>query len=617
MLPTTSYTTSNTNPHSPQDNKTPISPIASQEFDSLFSQSKKLKEEANQHLKANKTLALQNYHKALEIFLHSRPKLVTYKQDFKFPWKISLSPDHQKLVLEHFAATFSNCSFIYIENKNPLMALYYAKLSLWSNENFFKAHLRIAKALIDLLYLHEAQQLLNSLKQLPEQSKAFETEISALLNEASQLLTHYSSPAMIIKFLSGDLSSSWSEEKAYVGPIEEFVSPESGRGYRAIRDLAKGEVILIEKGFVFGQKKADFCYHLITKLNQREDLKALYMNLYPCPQYPLSKELQGSIQGRMREHTLKSLFNAYRKDHPVSWENFEEAEINELLAKAQYDAFQVNGTPALFPHLSALNHSCNPNTSVWYAKDKVLVLARRNIAKNEEICVSYAPVATDRIQRRAKLSFYGFECKCERCEEQGEWKEKAARVNGLRCPKCRKEIAVDHNKMFVCPEGCWEGDYSFFEFADQELKEQLVEIEGIKDNNDEKLKRLSELLETVDQRFSYYHNNRALVLHLLAKCCAKKGDREAFMEWFLGIVEMIEYYPTLELRVILNDLLIEIVASFGRGLSDEELGVFRNYGLMLDVTKSLWEKFINGDKSQGWFLPFEINNKISPDDDNK
>lgn len=602
MLSTTS-TPHNSNSLSPQINNSP--PITSEEFDSIFTQSKMLKDEANQHLKTNKSLALQNYHKSLKIFLSSRPKLVTYKQDLKFPWKVSLSPDQLKLVLEYFATIFSNCSFIYIENKNPLMALYYAKLSLWSNENFFKAHLRIAKALIDLLYLHEAQQLLNSLKQNPEQSKSFEAEITSLFNEASQLINSYSSPAMIAKFLSGDLTT-WSEEKSYVGPMEEFVSPESGRGYRAIRDIVKGEVILIEKGFVYGKKKADFCYHLITKLNQREDLKALYMNLYPCPQYPLSKDLQGSIQGRMREHTLKSLFHAYKKDHPVSWENFEETEVNELLAKAQYDAFQVNGTPALFPHLSALNHSCNPNTSVWYAKDKVLVLARRNIAKNEEICVSYTPVANDRVQRRTKLAFYGFECKCERCEEQGEWKEKAARVNGLRCPKCRKEIAVNSNKMFVCLEGHWEGDYSFFEFADQELKENLVDIESnIKDNNDEKQKRLNELLETVEQRFSYYHFNRAIVLHLLAKCCAKKGDREGFMEWFLNIVEMIEYYPTLELRVILNDLLIEIVANFGRGLSDEELGVLRNYGLMLDVTKSLWEKFVNGDKSKGWFLPFE------------
>jgi len=585
------------------------SSIDSIEFQSLFNNSKKLKDEANSYLKTNKALALQRYHQSLEIFLYSRPKLVTYKQDLKFPWRHQLSSDHQILVLEYFATIFSNCSLAYIENKNPLMALFYAKLSLWSNEKFFKAHLRVAKALIDLLYLHQAQHLLNSIK-LEDQSKPFETEINSLLSEASQLITYYSSAAVVEKFLSGELA--WNEEKAYVGPIEEFYNEESGRGYCAQRDITRGEVLLIEKGFVYGQKKADFCYHLITKLDKRQDLKALYMNLYPCPQYPLSKELQDSIQGRMREHTLKSLFNTYKKTHPVSWENFEELEVNELLAKAQYDSFQVNGTPALFPHLSALNHSCNPNTSVWYAKDKVLVLARRNMAKGEEVCVSYTPVANDRVQRRAKLSFYGFECRCERCEEQGEWQEKARKLNGLRCPKCGQEVAVDQKKMFVCEGGkCWKGDYSFFEFADQELRENILEIENnVKDNN-EKIRRLEELLEVmVIKRFSEFHHNRGLTFHALARCCAKSGDKERFKKWFGEIVNMIEYYPTLELRVILNDLLIEIVASFGRGLTDEELGVFENYGLKLEVTKSLWEKFVHPNENKRWFLPFEIDNKV-------
>ena len=580
--------------------------ICDSHFEGLFQKSKLLKEEANKNLKTNIDLALDQYHRSIEILLKSKPKPVTYKEDFKLEWKLEINETNQKIAKEHFATIFSNCSFVYLIKNNPLMALYYAKFSYWCNECFFKARMRIAKAQIELLYLHEAKKLLNKLR-LEKECEPFQNEIQKMLEEANFLIAKYSSPAIKVDFLRGELN--WIEEKAFVGPIEEFYTENRGRGFRAKKDILRGDLLLIERGFVYGDKKADFCYHLITKLDQREDLKALYMNLYPCPQYPLSKELQNSLQGRTRELKLKSLFNSHLKANFIAWKNFSEAEVNELLAKAQYDSFQVNETPALFPHLSALNHSCDPNTSVWYVEDMVMVLARRNISKGEEICVSYTPVVNDKFQRRSKLSFYGFECKCERCEERGEWKEKEAKVNGLKCVKCSNDVSCNNEWKFVCLKGCWETHYSLYEYYEEEFKNMLLEVEKeIEGKEDTKLLKL---LETVNERFSSYHNNRALALKIAARFYAPTNNHKEFQKYFSQIVEMIEYYPTLELRVILNELLVEIVRSFERKLLEEELRVFDFYGLSLEVTISLWNKFIK-DKETEWFLPFEIRKKKEP-----
>ena len=569
-------------------------------FQTLFEKSKLFKEEANQYLKTNPDLALDKYHKSVLQFLKSKPKFVTYKEDFQLEWRSDFNELEKKNAQEQFATIFSNCSYAYIVKKNPLMSLYYAKFSYWCNENFSKAKMRIAKAYSELLYLSDAEDILKNFQKCKE-SENFQSEIKKMFEEISSFKYEYSSPKIKVDFLRGELA--WDEEKAYVDAIEEFYTEGRGRGFCAKKDIMKGELLFIEKGFVYGEKKAEFCYHLIKKLDKREDLKTLFMNLYPCPQYPLSKELQNSFQGKKREFTLKSLFNNYFKANPTTWENFTEEEINELLAKAQYDSFQVNGTPALFPHLSALNHSCDPNTSVWFVNDMVMVLAKRNIVKGEEICVSYVPVANDKFQRKSKLDFYGFECKCDRCEEKREWKEKETRVNGLKCPECGTEISHNDELKFICPKGCWDSHYSLFEYYNEEFKSLLLIVE--KEANNKENTNLDKLLEMVNQRFSYYHNNRALALQITARYYARTQNHQEFQKYFSKLIEMVEYYPTLELRMIVNDMMIEIVRSFERKLLEEELGVFQFFGLSIEIIKSLWDKFLK-DKATEWFLPFEI-----------
>eukprot|EP00928_Gymnodinium_smaydae_P036942 TRINITY_DN25732_c0_g1_i1.p1 TRINITY_DN25732_c0_g1~~TRINITY_DN25732_c0_g1_i1.p1 ORF type:complete len:462 (+),score=64.41 TRINITY_DN25732_c0_g1_i1:66-1388(+) len=72
----------------------------------------------------------------------------------------------------------------------------------------------------------------------------------------------------------------------------------------------------------------------------------------------------------------------------------------------------------LFQRLSALNHSCDPGAEVVFpGSSRLLVVARRNIAVGEEICISYIDhEEEDRAERQKDLNSYGFVCDCRRCK---------------------------------------------------------------------------------------------------------------------------------------------------------------------------------------------------------
>merc|ERR1712007_414226 len=71
----------------------------------------------------------------------------------------------------------------------------------------------------------------------------------------------------------------------------------------------------------------------------------------------------------------------------------------------------------LFARLSAVNHSCEPNAEVLYVGSSTLILvARRQIAAGEEICISYIDhEEEDADERQRDLQSYGFRCDCRRC----------------------------------------------------------------------------------------------------------------------------------------------------------------------------------------------------------
>ena len=80
---------------------------------------------------------------------------------------------------------------------------------------------------------------------------------------------------------------------------------------------------------------------------------------------------------------------------------------------------------------SHMNHSCVPNISVRHldqrtALSRITVIARREIAPGEELCITYVNPGLPLENRRKQLLEWGFGiCKCTRCmtEEQDPARE--------------------------------------------------------------------------------------------------------------------------------------------------------------------------------------------------
>jgi ssDNA-binding Zn-finger/Zn-ribbon topoisomerase 1 len=567
-------------------------------FEDLVKKIKELKEEGNSSLKSNLNQALQKYYEALDVVLKEKPHFVLDREDFFIEWRITLNDLEKPEILQQLSIIFSNISLAFIEKKQPLLALYNAKFSLWCNGAFFKANLRVAKAMIDLFYAHEAKRFLSELKQRKEAEQS-KDDIKKLEDEADQRIRECSSERAVVDFLSNELN--WPEERAYLGAVELFKSEGKGRGFKATRNILKGETILIETGFVHEKSNPEFCYDLLSKLDGRLDLKTIYMNLYPSPKHPLPDDLKGAKEEYVREYSVKSNFQLYRSDNPKVWSNFTDGEIDELLIKSQLNNFQVNKNVGIFPHFCLFNQACDPNVSIWYSKNMVMLLAKRDIPKGEEVFVHYVSLDQDTPQRKSKLLEYGFNCNCLRCSRKGEWKEKEAKVSGLKCPKCHSEVAVTENKKLHCAKDGWEADATYCEEIEKKVKDFVFQVQENPESKD--TKQLEEFLEMIRENFADYHINKAVALDALAQRYAEEKQESKFVECFKEIVKMSEFFASTELLIIINNMLIEILDNFERDPTPEELGCLSNFGFTNQVIKELWGDFLRSGK-KGWILHF-------------
>ncbi|KAL8198918.1 UNVERIFIED_CONTAM: hypothetical protein K2H54_029567 [Gekko kuhli] len=106
---------------------------------------------------------------------------------------------------------------------------------------------------------------------------------------------------------------------------------------------------------------------------------------------------------------------------------------------------QVRLAVALFPVVSLLNHSCDPNTSVTFSRTTAEVRALQPIAKGQEILHCYGPHkcrvgAAER--HKELLAQYFFSCQCQAClRELGSSPEKGvSKYSVFRCPICQAPL---------------------------------------------------------------------------------------------------------------------------------------------------------------------------------
>uniref|UniRef100_A0A8V0XZB4 [histone H3]-lysine(4) N-trimethyltransferase n=1 Tax=Gallus gallus TaxID=9031 RepID=A0A8V0XZB4_CHICK len=105
----------------------------------------------------------------------------------------------------------------------------------------------------------------------------------------------------------------------------------------------------------------------------------------------------------------------------------------------------------LYPSMSLLNHSCDPNCVIIFEGYQLLLRSIREIQIGEELTISYIESLMPTSERQKQLKRqYCFECDCCLCQDQekdakklaGEepaWKEVKDAVNEVKYPKSKEE----------------------------------------------------------------------------------------------------------------------------------------------------------------------------------
>lgn len=98
---------------------------------------------------------------------------------------------------------------------------------------------------------------------------------------------------------------------------------------------------------------------------------------------------------------------------------------------------------AIFPKISMLNHSCDPNIRNHFDGPFLTIHASQNIAENEQIFNCYGQhykLVHGQDRRSNLLQQYYFECECEKCESLDSTYDTFFEY---KCPTCSSDISAD------------------------------------------------------------------------------------------------------------------------------------------------------------------------------
>ncbi|KAG9485840.1 hypothetical protein GDO78_008753 [Eleutherodactylus coqui] len=183
---------------------------------------------------------------------------------------------------------------------------------------------------------------------------------------------------------------------------------------------------------------------------------------------------------------------------------------------------------ALFPVLSLLNHSCDPNTSVSFQGTSVMVRASRSITKGEEVLHCYGPHKSRiNLEKRQKLlkDQYFFACQCEACTEEQRLTED--NPCDFCCPKCHSLLKVGKDELHCVNVSCahWVRREDFL-LRLQNLQRAVHKAqEQLHNNNlDAAIRRLMSCLSEGKEFLSQNHMLFGEIFDQLAQAEASKGD---------------------------------------------------------------------------------------------
>ncbi|XP_075052794.1 protein-lysine N-methyltransferase SMYD4 isoform X2 [Mixophyes fleayi] len=197
---------------------------------------------------------------------------------------------------------------------------------------------------------------------------------------------------------------------------------------------------------------------------------------------------------------------------------------------------------ALFPVLSLLNHSCDPNTTVSFQGRCAMVKASRPIQKGEEVVHCYGPhkLRMDFEERHKLLKDqYFFVCQCEACTQEQGSKDKTS--CDFCCPKC--QAALEGEDELNCVIGsCGHSlrkDQAVLRLQNLQHVVHLAR-EQLQDSNSDVARRM--LLSCLSESRQFLSQNHMLfgeIFDQLAQAEASKGDWAAASEYLRKSIHLV------------------------------------------------------------------------------
>ncbi|XP_055438046.1 histone-lysine N-methyltransferase SMYD3 isoform X1 [Bubalus kerabau] len=264
--------------------------------------------------------------------------------------------------------------------------------------------------------------------------------------------------------------------------VEKFSTTDRGNGLRALAPLRPGELLFrsdplaytVSKGSrgvvcdrcLLGKEKLMRCSqcriakYCSAKCQKKawQDHKRECKCLKSCkPRYPPdSVRLLGRVVFKLMQETpseseklysfydLESNINKLTEDKreglrqlALTFQHFMREEIQdasqlppsfdifEAFAKVICNSFTICNAEmqevgvGLYPSMSLLNHSCDPNCSIVFNGPHLLLRAVRDIEAGEELTICYLDMLMTSEERRKQLrDQYCFDCDCFRCQTQ-------------------------------------------------------------------------------------------------------------------------------------------------------------------------------------------------------
>ncbi|GAA5823839.1 hypothetical protein JCM11251_003317 [Rhodosporidiobolus azoricus] len=222
----------------------------------------------------------------------------------------------------------------------------------------------------------------------------------------------------------------------FLGPIKvvELGGRGGGRGIVATRDIAGGELLLVEKAFALSSPVEEgdtltISYNPIKSQINRSTSSLLAKNVAArIMDDPSTKPIIDSLYGGAEYPPIAAAVLGAMSSRDIGTNQTADVDIARIKAVAVQNAFGVrgpsvethfgsNGPSALFPSASLFNHSCMPNAVHSTYGDVFFVRARKAMKQGDELKIPYTTTSdTLEMRNRVFLQHFGRSCDCEPCE---------------------------------------------------------------------------------------------------------------------------------------------------------------------------------------------------------